>query len=165
MLKSKKQGDIVEDALIEHLISIGLDAKKNLVHSLRYEYDVEVDLTFSSHGTAHKLGHRLTFECKNDVMASQTGNVAIEYHNSKKNEPSGISATKATFWVHKIDDDIWICSVDKLKQFIDTAVPVKKITSGGDKNANLYIYKIEDFTNQCKKLEEFKNEFDFYPVL
>lgn len=165
MLKSKKQGDVAEDELLEYLESIGINCQKNLVHSLRYDYDIEADITYSKHAKTSSLDNRITFEVKNDVMAKKTGNVAIEYENSRKNAPSGIGATKATFWAHRIEGEFWICPVEKLKSFIQTAVPLKTIKSGGDKNANLYIYTIHDFVAQCTPLKEMKNVEDFLNLL
>jgi len=158
MLKSKLQGDEVEDTLVSVLSKFG-QTQKNTEYGLRYEYDVECNISDG------KVNYKLTFECKNDVMAKKTGNVAIEYHNSKKNEPSGVSRTSAVFWAHKIGGIIWIVSVKALKDFIDVTKPVKVIESGGDDNANLLIYRIDDFTTICKPLEEFQHANDFIDML
>ena len=83
-------------------------------------------------------------EVKNDLMASKTGNLAIEYHNPKLNKPSGLEATKAYLWFYILDNtQIWVGRVNEIKQFIIDNKPCKKIKVGGDQNASLYIYKKE----------------------
>lgn len=166
MLNAKRHGEKAEQELLDYLVNtVGLAASKNLVYSLRYSHDIEVDLSSSTHPNAQKIGFFLTFEVKNDMMAIQTGNVALEHRNCKKNEPSGITATTATFWAHKIEGTIWIVSVAKLKAFVETTTPFKKVTRGGDKNSDMYLYKITDFTSICKPLQEFKHEKDFLDLL
>ena len=151
MLKSKRCGDVAEDELLTHLQSIfGCLAQKNLIHSMRYDYDISVDSE-----------PPVTFEVKHDAMAQKTGNIALEYHNTRKNEPSGFMVTKADLWAHKIGEQIYVCSVKKLKEFVDTEKPHRFIESGGDGNANLLLYKIDQFTKICKPLEELTCLQDF----
>jgi len=158
MLKSLAIGKEAEDELVEHLNSIGFSAKRNEVKELRYDYDV---LAFSTgkYEINHEAGYAgitanfITFEVKNDVMATKTGNVAIEYYNSKQCKPSGIYVTKAKWWVHKIDGILWICEVEKLINFTKTEKADKMIVSGGDKNANLFIYRVDRFTDICRDLK------------
>lgn len=108
-----------------------------------------------SHDLDCKLG-RKKFKCevKYDVMAEKTGNVAIEYHNSKRDEPSGINVTLADIWVHIITDSnnrtMWITSVKNLLVFIQNNTPYKTIIGAGDKNACLYLYKAKDILQPSK---------------
>lgn len=162
MLKSKQCGDEAEDELIAHLQNICcLSAEKNLTHSLRYFYDVQC-VCDKTEKTPESL---LTFEVKHDKMASKTGNVAVEHHNSKQDKPSGIMATQAHLWCHKINGVIWVCSVSKLKEFMETTKPLKKIIGGGDKNSNMYIFKIEQFISICKKLEDLVSISNFIDMI
>lgn len=140
-----KIGDIAEQELIDHLNKIGMKAEKNTDKNLRLDFDV----------VAQYNGQVLTFEVKNDAMASKTGNMCIEYHNTKKDAASGLYATKANWWVHKLDDTLWIIKVSDLLSFTATEKPDKTIKSGGDKNANLFIYKIDRFTSVAKELSSF----------
>lgn len=148
----KAKGDAAENELLEYLHSVGIDAELNLIYSLRYDYDI----------IARNVNHStlkdevLTFECKHDSMASRTGNIAIEYHNSKQDKPSGINTTSANLWAHKVDGQIWLIGTNKLREFIATNTPHKTIIGGGDENANLYLYKTYVFTNTCTKLESIK---------
>jgi hypothetical protein len=114
--------------------------------SLRYEYDI-----YATHINTDK---ELTFEVKNDVMASRTGNVAVEFHNSKQDKPSGIDRTTALFWTHKLDADIWIISVAKLREFLKKEIPHRIIIGGGDDNANLYLYKKDIFQDACTNIKD-----------
>ena len=142
MLKSMKIGDIAEQELIDYLNQIGMQAEKNTDKNLRLDFDV----------VARYNGQILTFEVKNDAMASKTGNMCIEYHNTKKDTASGLHATKADWWVHKLENTLWIIRVSELKVFTLNEKPDKHIKSGGDKNANLFIYKMERFTSIAKDL-------------
>jgi hypothetical protein len=85
-------------------------------------------------------------------MAVRTGNIALEYFNSKSMKPSGITATKADWWVHKIDGELWIIRVSDLLNFTKTEKPVRMISRGGDDNADLLLYQIETFTSVARKL-------------
>lgn len=142
MLKSMSIGKQAELELITFLESLGFNAKLNDNYSLRYEYDI----------IAEKNSNIVTFEVKYDVMSAKTNNIAIEYHNSKSNKPSGLLATKAKWWVHKIHDSVQICDVQTLKDFTRTETPVKMIEFGGDKNASLLIYEVERFKEICRDL-------------
>jgi len=130
-----KQG---EGLLIAILNSVGLNATKNQDLETKYDYDVSFQL-----GKSNK-----TVEVKFDAMAVKTGNLCIEYHNSKQDKPSGIDVTKADIWCHIVLDGdnptVWITSVAKLRSYIQNNEPMKKIKNGGDKNANLYLYRLDD---------------------
>ena len=139
-------------------------AKKHFAHSLQVG-SVGEDLAikaFANIGRKCVLGdgkkHDLILdgqyivEVKYDIMSKKTGNIAIEYWNSKKNEPSGISATLAKYWVHIAFDKIgntiiFVVKVDELKDFIKNTKPKKIIKAGGDDNADLYIYGLDVILN------------------
>ena len=68
-----------------------------------------------------------------------TGNIAIELHNHNTDKPSGLSITKADYWVTILVDDyqvesIHILPVDKLKERVKDIVRNGggKIVMGGD---------------------------------
>ena len=143
-------GKEAEIELVNYLESINIAAKLNDNYLLRYDYDV----------IAEYNNKYTTFECKSDLMAKKTGNVAIEYWNSRKNEPSGILITKARWWTHKIENIIWICEVKRLISFTNDEKPDKLVTKGGDKNADLFIYKVDRFTSICRDLSTITNPED-----
>lgn len=143
MIQSKILGDMAENEVIVYLTNIGFNAIKNEDKATRLYYDV----------IATDINNQVvTIEVKNDIRSLASGNVAIEYHNSKSDKPSGIMATKADWWVHKICGTLWIIRVSDLLSFTKTEKPVKVISSGGDKNANLLIYTVEQFTKAAKPL-------------
>jgi hypothetical protein len=92
-----------------------------------------------------------TFEIKFDLMASKTGNIAIEYFNPKTNKPSGIMATEALFWVCILKDpfEIYISRTSILKNFLDKFEPCRIINCGGDKNSAMMLYKKERILTEC----------------
>lgn len=146
--RSKNLGDIAEQLLIQELkqrkyvLDVGLNEDK----SKRYEYDVWADVVDNEGFDAERK--IVTFEIKYDLYASKSGNWAIEYWNSKKNQPSGIMATKADWWVHVVNEEsepvLYLATVVELKAFLDKNKPFRTISSGGDNNADLYLYKQED---------------------
>lgn len=91
---------------------------------------------------------KFTVEVKFDLMAQKTGNIAIEYYNSKSCKPSGIDVTEADLWVQVLQDGsnmtLWTTRVDRLKSFIKDNKPWKNLTSVGDNNACIYLYKEAD---------------------
>lgn len=129
IVKSFKIGNKGEDIVIDIYTKKGRKCEKS---NGKINHDLILDDTFY-------------LEVKYDIMSKRTGNIAIEYHNSKKNTPSGISATKADFWVHIAftktgDRMVYIAPVSELKKWIADNKPKKVIIAGGDDNADLYIY-------------------------
>lgn len=137
VLKSMRIGAVAEDLLIELLNTFGHVAEKNGDKSKRYEFDVSSTIN----------GRKFLFEVKYDVMASRTGNIAIEFWNSKSNTPSGLSATKSDFWIQVLEEPhgrvVYITTVNNLKEFTKLEKPLKTIIAGGDKNSSMYIYEKE----------------------
>lgn len=109
-----------------------------------------------------KMGRKkFKVEVKSDYMAAKTGNLAIEYYNTKKDEESGLYITKAEIWAHCIKDGdnltVWATNVKTLKQFIEDEKPERIIDNGGDNNASLLLYKdfhILEIFRQLDNLEE-----------
>lgn len=127
----------------------GLRGEELVVKTLQIdgiECDINEDKdTNIYYDIACKMGRKkFTVEVKSDYMAEKTGNLAIEYYNSKKGTPSGVTVTKADLWVHCIKDGtnltVWATSVKNLKAFIAAEEPIKKVEFGGDDNASLLLY-------------------------
>lgn len=89
---------------------------------------------------------RFTVEVKFDVMEAKTGNVAVEYFNTKQGKPSGILATEANLWVYVLNNPLtaWACQTSALKRFFESAKPYREIASGGDDNAAMKLYRREE---------------------
>lgn len=126
-----------EKFVVQVFEQAGISCVKNPDVNTRLEHDLDC-----------KIGRtKFTTEVKFDVMAQRTGNIAIEYHNTKKDAPSGLNATKANIWAHILYDDsnktLWITSVAKLKDYCNKNTPKKVVKNAGDKNANLLIFSCD----------------------
>lgn len=130
----------------------GFHCEMNNVYETRYDYDLACEID--------KL--KFTIECKHDVMAIKTKNMAIEYHNCKGDNPSGIYSTLADVWVHLIpfpNESIhaYAINVEKLRKYTEETVPFKHIIAGGDKNANLRIYRLVDILPIFTRIDNIHN--------
>lgn len=137
--RSQNIGNIAEELLKKTLESYDYKITLNRDHEKRYDYDLKIDDT------------NITFEVKYDLYSSKSGNLAFEFFNSKKGTNSGINLTKATYWVHVINENnipiIYISETIKLKQFIELNKPKRIVFSGGDNNADIKLYSKEDILN------------------
>jgi len=111
----------------------------NPAKKMKEKREWDVQATFYNKDT-------VTFEVKYDLYAAKSGNIAIEFFNSKSGTPSGLTATTADIWCHVITNpmSIWLTSVTSLKKFCEENKPFKTITAGGDDNSCMYLYK-QDF--------------------
>ena len=83
---------------------------------------------------ANILGPNTTIEIKDDLQASQTGNIFIEFESRGK--PSGIATTEADYWTIHIDG-IWITIETKhLKDIARFMYKKNGTTNGGDSNTS-----------------------------
>lgn len=133
--KKNSTGTKGEKLVCELFTANGISCEKEPDKKLRYDHDLIAkidDIDF-------------TIEVKFDMMARFTGNIAMEYRNSKKDSPSGIAVTKADLWMILLSTtegpQIYAASVSAVKQFMATTEPFKKIQSGGDGNADIFLYK------------------------
>lgn len=87
---------------------------------------------------------KFTCEVKYDIMAQKTSNIAIEYHNSNSNKPSGIEGTKADIWAHVVLDGphmtVWLINSEEFREWISNNKPKRIVEKAGDGNASLYLY-------------------------
>ena len=104
---------------------------------------------------------RFTCEVKFDKMAEKTGNIAIEFWNSKADRPSGIKVTTSDIWIHVLSNKkrktAWAISVGGLKEYLNTHNPKRIVAYGGDNNASLYLYKKEELLKSFVKIDGLKN--------
>ena len=75
-----------------------------------------------------------TIEVKNDLKASKTGNLFIEYMSRGK--PSGIGTTKAQWYAFIVEDRIVILPTEKLKLIARKYFNTKRDVLGGDSNSS-----------------------------
>jgi len=126
-LKSKDIGDYAENRVGEIFSSIGKVSKNDNV-----DYDLLV--TYDK---------KFTIEIKYDFYSEKSGNIAIEYLNTKKNKPSGIYASKADFWVYYLGPElIYLIKKESLLKFVKEEKPHRKV-HGGDNNSAMFLYKKE----------------------
>lgn len=123
------QGNKGEQLVVSLIIKLGGNAIQPEKFSKFHDLEIELD------------NKKFTGEVKYDLMGHRTGNIALEFWNSKQDAPSGITATKADVWFHIFEEKIWAAQTLALRMYIQNNKPDKTIFSGGDKNANLYIYK------------------------
>ena len=146
------KGENAEDSVAK-ILSCNWDIHKasDLEKGRFYDWDLSV----AQVGTGYEV---FTVEVKYDEMQSQTGNIAIEFYNSKLDRPSGLSATKADLWCHVLKDSTWITSVDKLKKFCEETTPFKSFNYAGDENASILLYKTDDILEIFERIDECKQE-------
>ena len=101
-----------------------------------------------------RAGKKQYWEVKRDRRTHVTGNVVIEYQSN--GQPSGISATRADFWMYIIDDEptIFIIPVRKLRQMIRDRQfdSIRRIAEGGKNVAyffNRSVLKDYEYTTQA----------------
>ena len=129
--KGKKGEKIAKEVLEE----FGVKCELNEDYEKRYDYDLSC-----------KVGRKkFSVEVKFDDRSSSTGNIYIEYHNSRADKPSGVAVTKADLWIHVLPDGtginaVWITPVSSLRRFMKEVEPHKKVSFGGDRNSAGYVY-------------------------
>jgi hypothetical protein len=132
--KSLAIGNVGQEIVKQLLYKHGISSIDNTDTKTRIEYDI----TCSSLAFQRSW----TVEIKYDLYSQRSGNLAIEFFNSKSVKNSGIEATTADVWSHVLPDgSVWFCRVDKLLEFTRTVKPLRVITAGGDKNADLKLYE------------------------
>ena len=93
---------------------------------------------------------KFSCEVKYDLYAEKSGNLAIEYFNTKICKPSGIDSTLCHFWIHVLSpDEVYFSTVENLKKFVKSTKPFRDITSGGDQNSAMFLYRKETICGPC----------------
>ena len=132
MRKDLKIGEAGQQIVIDLLIKCGITS--TIVDSKNKSY-WDFSSTFKDSITPFKV------EVKYDLYQARSGNIAIEFFNSKSGKPSGIGITKADLWAIVLSDkSVWITSTRTLKEFLKDNKPSRTILGGGDGNADLYLY-------------------------
>jgi hypothetical protein len=93
--------------------------------------------------SASKDGRILTFEVKHDLMALQTGNVAIEICQTD-GTPTGLSVTKSMYWAELIGNTFIIYTVERLKELVKE-LDLKYIQGGDGKRTNMVLIPLDTF--------------------
>lgn len=131
ILKDLDVGQNAEERIRNILKTMGFECTDNSEREKMSDYDIRV------------VSPEFTIEVKEDLYSAKSGNVAIEYWNSKSNKPSGITITKANIWCHIIAGEPFIIKTKTLKDFIDKVKPKRMLTGVGDGNADIMLYDCE----------------------
>lgn len=138
--KDLADGKAAEEEVKLLLISRLNLAESDIEHSSSKGYDLKI------------ISKDWTFEVKNDLMAHQTGNVAIEYESRGK--PTAIAATTAEFWVYKFAGSFFAFRTETLKRKLFKEKQFFKAVTGGDAGSNtkMFLVKVEEFKKWGKEL-------------
>jgi hypothetical protein len=89
-------------------------------------------------------------EVKGDRMAAVTGNVAVEFWNTRADRPSGLSATRAHLWLVVIDGAVWAASVNSVRRtFSAGGQHVRDVLAAGDGNAAVRLFPARAVLGPC----------------
>lgn len=147
-IESLKIGTIAEQLVVALFCNHGYKASFNKNNEL-----IKYDITCS-------FG---TIEVKYDLYEAKSGNVAVEFWNTKLNKPSGISATTSKIWSFVLaDKSIWFCNTEILKNYCNDVKPYRIISCGGDQNSSMKLYKRHQIFNDIFHRVDLlsKEEFD-----
>ena len=92
---------------------------------------------------------KIKYEVKTDELSLKTNNLFIEFESYKK--PSGISASKAHYYIFSDTIDYYLIETQKLKTILSN-IENKKIVSTKDKLTFGYLVRKEVIFIQCKKI-------------
>ena len=95
-----------------------------------------------------KTCDKLRYEVKTDVMSLKTNNLFIEFEGYKK--PSGISISKANYYIFCDTIDYYLIQTQKLKEILNNVLN-KKIVSTKNKLTYGYLVREEVIFVHCKK--------------
>jgi len=87
-----------------------------------------------------------SFEVKKDDDSRKWHNLFLEFENLK-GEPSGIIASESDFWIHYVEDGVWMFKTVELRKFcLDSNYPTKwgGKNHSGKKNAHAWIIPVND---------------------
>ncbi len=129
-----KDGDRGENVFASVLEGAGLETERNpgADHAARALYDVAGEID----------GRWFTAEVKHDLYEAKSGNVAIEYHNSRSDKPSGILATEADLWVFVLADaSVWVANTRDLRDYFQMTPGLRDLPKAGDGNASIRLYR------------------------
>lgn len=101
------------------------------------DYDIKV---------IYKNNEETTLEVKNDDRAKDTNNLFIETEMQnayQQFELSGLSVTKADWWVHIVGDRIFLFRTKELKEFLQD-YELREITVDSGKKGKCYLVPMEE---------------------
>lgn len=143
-------GEKAEEKVRELISSSGIKAVKSEERA--------TDITYI-------LDNRIFYaEVKNDILAYKTGNMAIEYSNSKTGLPTGILLTESDIWFVVLGDvwkgcEIWVANTKALKNYFHNTKSVKDVEGAGDGNATIRLFRLDKILDSVfNRLDELSPE-------
>ena len=127
----------------------GLQAEEEVKELLKKHFNVEesdMEKLDTKEYDIKIVSKNLTFEVKNDLMAEKTGNIAIEYESRGK--ASGISVTKADYWIYKFAGVFYMVETSRLKEeLLEKKNYWRSGVNGGDYGSNtmMFLVKVDSF--------------------
>ncbi len=89
-------------------------------------------------------GHPFTTEVKRDQRHALTGNLAIEFYNTRSGQSSGLDSSASDLWVVVLEPKgqmtAWVCRTELLRQFVARVAPLRTVMAAGDGNAAIKLY-------------------------
>ena len=112
-----------------------------------FRWDLKVGQLFEDE--LANILERKTIEVKTDFMASQTGNVFVEFFC--RNKPSGIATTQADYWAFILGEKtVVLLPTERLKVLAREAHKAGQIAKGGDSGASKgVLVSVERLVRQC----------------
>lgn len=148
--KDLVSGKVAEDRLVEILEGLGWQTERNDHKDTRSYWDILARNPLSS----IIPNCQCTFEVKNDVYALRSGNIAVEYFNPKSNKASGLTVSKADFWVYMVGEELWTVPTMSLRQFVEKEKPFRLVSAAGDKNADIILYKKDHLFSVFTRIDQ-----------
>lgn len=138
--KDLVDGQAAEEEVAQRLIALLDLCADDIERCTSKGYDLKV------------ISKNWTFEVKNDLMAHQTGNVAIEYESRGK--PTALGATTADFWVYKFAGRFFAFRTATLKRKLFEEKTYFKAVTGGDAGSNtkMFLVKMEELMSWGKEI-------------
>ena len=119
----------------------------------------ELDTDCDQHGKNYDIegirpnGDLLTAEVKHDIISDNLANVVIEYECDGK--PSGISTTKAFWWIQVIEGQYYIITVEAIKRMIQYNMHFDSRPAGDNKTARIHLFKKRMFIDNCRIINQY----------
>jgi hypothetical protein len=121
-IAAKVVGDRAELALADYFRNLGWNTLRALG---RADFDLQL---------------QCDVEVKNDLRASETGNVAIEI--AYGNQASGIMTSRATWWAIVAGDECYLCKTDELRRVI-VEPALRRVYAGDGAKSEIVLVSLE----------------------
>ncbi len=100
-----------------------------------------------------------TAEVKFDIYAAKSGNLALEYRNTRSGKPTGILASRSDFWVVGLGtrsslDELWVAPTSLVRHyFLWSDRAVRDVKGAGDGNADIRLFPKDDILSVFERVD------------